>query len=160
MNIYISIPYVDDELTRKWQHVQYMNYADELINQGNTVVPHIISTTIEAVHIIMFNNWKQSEQVKREIAIANLFNLPIEYVESTWVYTTPDYLEMLKTTNPESLLIKIDYILWESSTNYIIDSGLPSDRQVRLWIDVLKSREDREKVQIIIDSCLKYINDD
>jgi len=74
-------------------------------------------------------------------------------------YSTERCLDNLSTGNPETVKNYVIYVLWECSTEFMVNNGMPTDPEVEKWIEVLESREDKNNqyIQSAIGACREYI---
>lgn len=185
-NIYIAIPYSDkDPNVRLWRYTQLVSYATDLAARGIKIIAPVLwchpvhetakATGIEIpyqywidvcdrdirqaseLHVIRMSGWDTSTGVKAEIEWATNNNIPIKYISATWEYVSKRTLHKLREGDVETVRFYTDYVLWDSSTAYIMKFGLPSDEEVRTWIQVLKSRPDADLFQEDIKQCEEYI---
>ncbi len=73
--------------------------------------------------------------------------------------TEYDKPEWLNDTNTRSLYVFVNYVLWDCSTEYMANHGMPTDEQVSGWIDVLNARSDKDdpNIQAAIQDCIEYM---
>lgn len=71
------------------------------------------------------------------------------------IYDKPCWLH---DTHTRSVFIHINYVLWDCSTEFMVEHGMPSNEQVEGWIEVLESREDQDQfIELAIKDCYEYI---
>jgi len=71
-------------------------------------------------------------------------------------FDKPDWLTY---GNPNGILQTVIWILWDCSTEWMVENGLPSALQVRGWIETLSQRYDVDHVDMrkAIATCGSYI---
>lgn len=71
-------------------------------------------------------------------------------------YDSPDWLV---SGAPDGVLAHIIHVLWDCSTAYMVEHGLPTNEQVAIWVTILNSRPDADdsRVQQAVDSCREYM---
>lgn len=75
-------------------------------------------------------------------------------------FSRQHWLDEIKVGEIEKTHDELGYLMWETSTDTMTQIGVPSDDDVREWIEVLKSRPDAkdERVQFCILDCEDYVN--
>lgn len=75
-------------------------------------------------------------------------------------FSNPSWLTEIGTGDIENIHDNLGYVMWETSTDTMVQIGVPSDEDVREWIEVLKSRPDVDdkRVQFCILDCEDYVN--
>lgn len=185
MNIFISLPYSDnDPAIRAMRARHCTNYALEMIKQGHQVISPVLMShplyeqslidnydilydywldmtelylrLADEIHVIKLEGWMNSKGVKFELDYAQRHNIPVVKIHSAWKYGMPTFLEKLKTGDKTIVQFYTSYVLWECSTTFITDNGLPDNEQVARWIEVLSARTD-DDFSVAINECKKYI---
>lgn len=75
------------------------------------------------------------------------------------IYLSPEWLSDLSTCDPSEIEFRIDYKLWDSSTDFMCTFGVPTDVHVQRWLECLRARPDVEDpiVMRIILNCEQFI---
>lgn len=76
-------------------------------------------------------------------------------------YGTPKFVEQFATGDLEGIYNLVVYILWESSTEFMVNNGMPTDDEVRQWIAVLKQRPDIDTAlgSNVLLTCIEYFTE-
>ncbi len=74
-------------------------------------------------------------------------------------FSDESWISNIKTGNIVEIYNQLSYFMWETSTQTMMSVGVPTDDDVRNWIDALLSRDDVDSsdVQLCITDCLDYI---
>jgi len=71
-------------------------------------------------------------------------------------YSDDQTLEILRTGDQTTLNVYCDYVLWDCSTEFMINNGMPTDADVQEWIKVLEARTDID-TERYLRYCREYI---
>lgn len=88
-----------------------------------------------------------------------IINIPW-YSDEETKWSNEDSLNMLLTDTDLAVFSYVNYFLWESTAESLVDIGLPTYADVRNWLQVLYAREDAvtsEKIKIAISCCETYL---
>lgn len=83
------------------------------------------------------------------------------YVDKPTRYSTDERYRVLITNDAAiNVFSYVIYVLWDSSTEFMVAHGLPSDTDVKQWIEWMKQRADADcqEIQDAIIACEEYIN--
>lgn len=74
-------------------------------------------------------------------------------------YSDPAHLASCAKDDPNSQLDYLVWLFWDTSTTFMINSGMPTNADVEEWIKVFKKRKDADSagVQKLIAECVDYI---
>jgi len=187
--VYIALPYSHESASvRKFRYLECVKYAFELAAKGinfnspvllthdvyelslaaNVSIPYQFYIDMsehgikqaDELHLLKLAGWDKSKGVGLELQWAKEHNMPIIEISPTRHYVSDEYIKFFTGASPDYVLNKIDYILFESSTDYIIHNGLPSTEEVQTWINILEARLDKDDkyIRFAIKDCKEYMN--
>lgn len=87
------------------------------------------------------------------------YRLPHISWERTPYSLCEEYIHRVISSSHCELVKWVDYLFWETSSDYIIKFGLPTNADVQHWIEVIKTREDlsSEEKSELIELCKDYL---
>ena len=95
------------------------------------VIDNSIHENME-MHVLKLWGWDTSDGVHYEMLKAKELGIRVKYIDSTWAYTTPSYLERMTTDDVERVACTVEYILTDASDDYMIDYGLPTTESMHV----------------------------
>jgi hypothetical protein len=85
--------------------------------------------------------------------------IPVPAATQRTKYSDKHYEERFKVDPGSMLYSWTEYVLWECSTEFMVTNGMPTDADVKCWINWLQARPDAdsEDVQSALGMCSEYI---
>lgn len=85
--------------------------------------------------------------------------IPVPARDEQTMYSSPEQCERFATAPARGLNVFVEYVLWECSTEFMVTHGMPTDKDVSLWIEWLEKRIDvaDPDIQSAILMCNEYI---
>jgi hypothetical protein len=85
--------------------------------------------------------------------------IPVPAATQRTKYSDKHYEERFKNDSSRLLREWTVYVLWECSTEFMVTNGMPTDADVKCWINWLQSRSDSTSpdIQSALGNCSEYI---
>lgn len=74
-------------------------------------------------------------------------------------YSGEHYEERFRHDNGRNVREWVIYVLWECSTEFMVSQGMPTDADVKCWINWLQGRPDAgsDDIQSTLGNCSEYL---
>lgn len=85
--------------------------------------------------------------------------IPVPAATTRTKYSGEFYEQRFKNDNGGMIRDWTVYVLWECSTEFMVTNGMPTDADVKCWINWLQQRPDSDSadIQSAMSNCSEYI---